>query len=310
MSMKKICIAGLNPAWQKTVYFSSLTLGAVNRADDLDTIASGKGINTARAIKTWAPETAEPTVYQFLAGDSGKKIRQYLWREKISNISIETAGETRTCSTLLTDAGATEIIEPSPKVSPVEAASLFQAFCAGLKEADALAVCGTCPPGINEYFYTKIGEEAKKNGAFLLVDSCQNVLPLLESGADFLKINREELAKLTGESDLRTAFRTAFRNWQIRFLAVTDGADAAWFMERDNELCKLSIPPVKAVNPIGSGDTCSGVTLCEILSGTDPLTAFRTGLAAATANCMTSEPACFTAEQARGFLPEITVSHA
>ncbi len=302
--MKKICISGLNPSWQKTVYFSRLTLGGVNRAEDLDLISSGKGINTARAVKTWG--LAEPTVYQFLAGDNGKKIRQDLWREKISHISIETSGETRTCSTLLAEGNATEIIEPSPKVSPLEAASLFQAFCAGVKDADALAICGTCPPGINEFFYAKVAEEARKNGVYLLVDCCQNIIPLLEAGADFLKINRGELALLTGEQDIQSAYRYAFRNWQIQVLAVTDGPDAAYSAQRDGALYRIAIPRIRAVNPIGSGDTCSGVTLSEILSGTDPLTAFRTGLAAASANCLNQEPACFTKEQALELLPGIT----
>ena len=112
--MKKICITGLNPAWQKTLTFENLKIGAVNRADDLDTIPSGKGINFARAVNTWGK--AEGTVYQFLAGDAGKKIRQGLWNENISHISNETAGETRTCVTLVSggDGNVTEIIEPSP----------------------------------------------------------------------------------------------------------------------------------------------------------------------------------------------------
>ncbi len=302
--MKKICISGLNPAWQKTIYFQKLALGEVNRADSMELLASGKGINTARAVKTW--DSAEPTVYQFLAGDSGKKIRRYLWEEKISNVSIETSGETRTCCTLLADQRATEIIEPSPEVSPYEAASLFQAFSSGVKNADALAICGTCPPGINEFFYAKIAEEARKNGVYIFVDSCQNVLPLLESGADFLKINRGELTLLTGEKDLQTAYQFAFQHWNIGFLAVTDGADSACFAEKGAALHRISIPKLDAVNPIGSGDTCSGVTLSEILAGTDPLTAFCKGLAAASANCLSPLPACFEKAKALELFTGIT----
>ena len=146
--MKKICILGLNPAWQKTLTFEQLTYGAVNRAADLETIPSGKGINFARAVHTW--DKTEGTVYQFLAGDAGKKIRQGLWEENLSHISNETSGETRTGTTVISagDGIVTELIEPSHFAGPMAAGQLFRQLCTGLEQADALAICGTCPPGM------------------------------------------------------------------------------------------------------------------------------------------------------------------
>lgn len=308
--MKKICITGLNPAWQKTLTFENLKFGTVNRASDLETIPSGKGINFARAVRTWGK--AEGTVYQFLAGDAGKKIRQGLWDENISHISNETAGETRTCVTLVpgNNGNVTELIEPAPFAGPMAAGQLFRQLCTGLEHADALAICGTCPPGINEYFYTKAVEKARSLGRFTLIDSCQYVKTLLEDGADLLKVNHEEICGLTGAARLDDALSEAFRIFRIKFLAVTDGPDCAWFSD-GQQLLRLGIPPLeKIVSPIGCGDTCSGVMLSEILTGNDPVDAFRTGLAAASANCLTPMPAQFDPEQARTLYQKITVDHA
>ena len=308
--MKKICVAGLNPAWQKTLIFQDFKRGAVNRAAEMEKIPSGKGINFARAVKTWG--IADPTVYQFLGGDTGKCIRRGLWDETISNVSVETDGETRTCVTVVSrsDSSSTELIEPSNTIPPVAAMQLLEALCAGLNSADALAVCGTCPPGLNEYFYGKIIRHARENGKFILLDTVQYIETALEEGADLVKINREELAKLSGENDLIAGFQVFFDRFKIRYLAVTDGPDAAWFQERDQALYRVTVPELtkeELVNPIGSGDTCSGVMLSCILNDMPVLEAFRTGLAAATANCLSREPAVFDKEAALALLDRCTV---
>lgn len=307
--MKKICVAGLNPSWQKTLMFEHFERGGINRASSMEMMPSGKGINFARAVKNWG--LAECTVFQFLAGDAGKRVRKGLWQEKIANISVETPGETRTCTTALSasDQVMTELIEPAPAIPPMEAAALFESCCAAIPSADALAVCGTYPPGINEFFYARTAAKAREHGKFILVDAFKNTGPLLEDGADLLKINLDELRELTGKEDPAEAFRTCFERYAIRFLAVTDGPAGAWFAGRsDGQLYRISVPDVKVVNPIGSGDTCSGVTLSCILDGLDPLEAFRQGLAAATANCMTLLPASFEKDQALALLDEFTVS--
>lgn len=308
--MKKICVAGLNPAWQKTLIFEDFKRGGINRAAEFETIPSGKGINFARAVKTWG--TADPTVYQFLGGDTGKCIRRGLWNEAISNISVEIPGETRTCVTAvsLSDATSTELIEPSARVPSDAAMQLLEALCAGLNTSDALAICGTCPPGLNEYFYGKTVRHARENGKFILLDTVQYIETALEEGVDLVKINREELAKLSGENDLNAGYQTFFERYRIQYLAVTDGPDAAWFQERGKALHRIAVPFLskeELINPIGSGDTCSGVTLACILDGMPVLEAFRTGLAAASANCLSKEPAVFEKETALALLDRCIV---
>lgn len=306
--MKKICVCGLNPSWQKTLTFNMFQKGKINRAAALEATASGKGINFARAVKTW--DAAEATVYQFLAGDAGKAVRRALWEEKISNVSAEIPGETRTCTTVLSESDQvmTELIEPAPEVTPDAAASLFQALQAGIAGADALAVCGTYPPGINEFFYAKTAREAALKQKAVMLDSFKGVDAVLESGVDLLKINRDELAALSGEAETANAFRVCFERFKIRMLAVTDGPGKAYYADAPGEILVLSIPPLEnVVNPIGSGDTCSAVMFSEWLNGTPGPEAFRRGLAAASANCLTRGPAEFTRESAESLLNAVHI---
>ncbi|KAI9222146.1 hypothetical protein BC828DRAFT_404310 [Blastocladiella britannica] len=48
-------------------------------------------------------------------------------------------------------------------------------------------------------------------------------------------------------------------------------------------------PPLLVLNPLGAGDTCSGVTLAKYLESGNLVEAFRYGLAAASASCLMTE---------------------
>ena len=51
-------MAGLSPAWQKTLFFESFTIGQVNRAREALWSSSGKVLNAAVAVA----ELGEPCV--------------------------------------------------------------------------------------------------------------------------------------------------------------------------------------------------------------------------------------------------------
>ncbi len=95
--MKKISIIGLNPAWQKVLAFTDFQKNTVNRAVTVSAMASGKGINAARAARCW--NQTIPCVFQFAGGTSGQNILEYLNREGISHCTGEIPEQTRTCTT-------------------------------------------------------------------------------------------------------------------------------------------------------------------------------------------------------------------
>ena len=96
---KKMLALGPNPAWQKTLFFNELCPGEVNRAHDMQSFASGKGINFCRAARCWGNEQVE--LLQFAGGDTGKQLCQYLKTEGIPNQTVNTEHATRTCYTCL-----------------------------------------------------------------------------------------------------------------------------------------------------------------------------------------------------------------
>lgn len=303
MKKPKLAISGLNPAWQKTISFHNFIPGAVNRAAALMEMASGKGINTARAAINWG--CADPVVFQVAGGMNGERLVAYLNEEGLPHQTLMIPGNTRCCTTILdrTNHTMTELIEPSAKVPESSVEELFRMFDTFLPEADALALCGTYPPGIPEDFYARLAAAAKKHKSFLFLDAFIGIEKILQNGVDLLKINLDELYALTGENNVENAFAACFRKFKVGALAVTDGKNPAFIAENGHNIESLPVPIVeKPVNPIGSGDTCSGVTLSELMTGTPLREAFRCGLAAASANCLTEEPATFDRSVAKSYL--------
>ena len=280
MNKPVILALGPNPAWQKTLFFADFRFRQVNRARRGSTFASGKGINFVRAAICHG--VAEAKVLQFAGGSNGERLEAFLDREKLPFASVRTAAETRCCITCLgeSDSSMTEIIEPSGPIDRRESDELLALFRRELAAGTACAACcGTTPDGTDPDFYTKAVKLAADAEVPLLIDAYRGIDGILKSDAKLvLKINRDELAALTGRETVAEGLRQLFAvSSSLRFAAITD-----------------TIPPLShVVNPIGCGDTASAVLLSELAARRDPFDAFRTALGAASANALNPFPGHF-----------------
>ena len=303
--MKKplIAVFGANPAWQKTLYFGEFRRGQVNRAEKLELYAGGKGVNFCRAAR--CRNVADTRLYQFSGGANGRLHESALAAEGIDCRPTHVAAETRCCTTLLDRTGdaMTELIEPSHSPSAAELAEMLRAFDAGLAEADGAAVAGSLPDGTDKSLYTEVAGLAAKHGKTLLVDAVY--APMLDAAGDFiLKINMDELKKLTGETEASAALRSGMAKWPRGVLAITDGAAAA-YLAAAGQMWRYAIPRIEVVSALGAGDTCSAVTLSEFLNGRTVVDAFACGLAAASANCLSPRAGEFDNADAERLLPTV-----
>ena len=289
-----ILVCGPNPSWQKTLVFDEFSPCEVNRARECSFRASGKGVNFARAVRTWG--LARPLVCQFSGGANGRDLTDRLTAEGIEFIGRETAGQTRCCTTVLCGktASMTELIEPSPAITADDAAFLLDRILGSLADADALALCGTLPQGPLDGFYPEIAAAAVRAGKSVLMDSVEQFRETLAAGVRHLKINSGELLSLTGASDPESAALALLDSFPLESAAITDGPSRA-FIAMGGEVHRIFIPAIPGVrNPLGAGDVCSGVMLSELLAGSDPVQAFAAGVAAACASCITQYAADFS----------------
>ena len=331
----RLLAVGLNPALQKTLVFDHWERGQVNRAREILVSVGGKGQQFSRAASHLLPGMV--TLVQFLGGENGDRIGRILENSRVNQITVAASGETRCCLTLIDrHAGdATELIEPSATIGPVESEQLLTRTLAALRRGDVqgLALCGTYPPGIDETFYIRLAQA--KGNAILLLDSYRDVEAVLATGqVDILKVNAHELRSLAAGmcSDSRPtatksqipipdAALTLFRLFQLRQLAVTAGPETAWLFERPQmdagrgehrvwKFYEFHLPTVEGVvNPIGAGDTVGAIFLSQLIAGAPPHVAFACGLAAGSASCRQWGGADFTLSDLHDILAKIRVSH-
>lgn len=305
--MKKIIVMGANAARQKTLYFKSIIPGEVNRAYRMSEIASGKGINFCRATKFWGKADAE--VVQFAGGENGTFLINALQNEGITAHSVRCLAPLRICSTCIdeTAATATELIEPSGAATGTECAEFIRLFENAALNASGAAICGTLPGDTDPGLYMKIAEIAVKKSLPLLLDFCKDVMPLLDLPQAILKINREELGKITGQGDVASGLAQLFKKHKLQYAAITDGANCAYASD-GRILAAYQIPQLPEVaNPIGCGDTASAIFSSELLCGNDFVSAFRAALGGASANAESYVPAEFDAGRARELAAAIKI---
>ncbi|MFA6567710.1 MAG: PfkB family carbohydrate kinase [Victivallales bacterium] len=301
---KNIIVLGLNPAWQKILLFPELIPGEINRAVSVSHSPAGKGINFAKAAKTWGGNI---TVCQFIGGITGENIIRELKNRKIKEISVRTTAPTRVCTTCLSEKKreTTELIEPASQVSPSAAKALKKAVMENLPFCAGVALCGTYPKGVNPDFYADIATAAREKGIPVLLDGFAGIRETLERGVEILKINSMEFGRITGGENIYKAAKSFFRKYDVNMIAITAGSSTSYLFDKSGGY-EFSLPRTpKIINPIGAGDTVSAVLFCELLKRTQPHEAFRLALGAGTASCLNLLPAEFKVVDARKIADKI-----
>ena len=306
---KFIMVLGPNPAWQKTLFFKELIVGEVNRAYDMNSFPSGKGINFSRASSVWGKN--HTMLLQFTGGSTGKLICDGLDAEGIHHTTVAVDHITRTCTTCLcqTTGEMTELIEPSNTVDDVSIGKMLDFMREHIKSCLGIALCGTLPGKTDMKLYIEAATLAETYGIPLLIDSWQNIKPVLEIAENaILKINLTELRQITGEKTPREATLAALNDFHLKAVAITDGPGNAYTASANGfhvyQLKKLD----HVVNPLGSGDTVAAVFFSEYLNEAPIEEAFASGLAAASANCLTPLCGHFDVQTALEIRKGITIS--
>jgi 1-phosphofructokinase family hexose kinase len=160
----------LNAAIDRTVAVPNFRLGQRHRAVEARTVAGGKGVNVARALKL----LGRPVIATGLAGGAtGSRILERLAEESILNDFTRIEGESRTNLAVIdpTSGEQTEINERGPEVSPEEVDRFVEKLLYLAQGTNICVLAGSIPPGVDPGVYGRLVSELRALGVVAVLDT-------------------------------------------------------------------------------------------------------------------------------------------
>ena len=160
----------LNAAIDRTVAVPSFRLGQRHRAVESRTVAGGKGVNVARALKL----LGRPVIATGLAGGAtGTRILERLAEESILNDFTRISGESRTNLAVIdpTSGEQTEINERGPSVAEDEIDRFAEKLLYLAQGATLCVLAGSVPPGVDPAVYARLISELRSLGVLAVLDT-------------------------------------------------------------------------------------------------------------------------------------------
>jgi 1-phosphofructokinase family hexose kinase len=250
----------LNAGLDRTLTVPNFQLGHRHRASQGMTLAGGKGINVARALK----ELGVPVVATGLAGGrTGTRVVEELTAEAILNDFVRIADESRT-TTAVVDPTAqtyTEINEWGPHVEPEELAMLLEKISYLSRGADMVVFSGTLPRGVDDSFYAEAIRDLNRRHVPAVLDSEGMPLRLGVEAEPFLVTpNQREAEGLVGqefrddEDYLMAVERIADMGARNVLITSETRSFGLFREERKRVRLRAIAPQVEPVSGVGAGD--------------------------------------------------------
>jgi 1-phosphofructokinase/tagatose 6-phosphate kinase len=303
----------LNAAIDRTLTVPNFQLGQRHRASQGLTLAGGKGINVARALK----RLDVPVVATGLAGGrTGTRIVEELTSEAILNDFVRIADESRTSTAVVdpTSAKYTEINEWGPQVSEEELAMLLDKISYLARGADMVVFAGTLPRGVGESFYANAIRDLNRRHVRAVLDSEGQPLRLgVEAEPYLVTPNQREAEALVGQEfnddeDYLMALDRIADMGARNVLVTAEARSFGLFREERKRLVfRADAPELELVSAVGSGDVLLAAFLAARVSERSVEDSLRQAVAAGAASTLEVGAGRFERREASRLLGSIEV---
>ena len=303
----------LNAALDRTLTVPNFQQGHRHRASQGLTLAGGKGINVARALK----RLDVPVVATGLAGGrTGTRIVEELTAEAILNDFVRIGEESRTSTAVVDPMGGsfTEINEWGPNVLGDELEVLREKIRYLSRDASAVVFAGSLPRGVTESFYADAIRELNRAGVRTVLDAEGEPLRLgVEAEPWLVAPNQHEAEALVGQELDDEDFLMALdsiADLGARAVLITreDGCFGLTREERPPRRVHAAAPQVEPVSTVGAGDVLTAGFLAARLGGKPFDEAVRYAVAAGSASTLDVGAGRFEPREANRLTGQIQVS--
>ncbi|EFO80985.1 hypothetical protein OSCT_1148 [Oscillochloris trichoides DG-6] len=280
-----------NPSIDRTMVFTDLHLGSVQRTDEVLVTAGGKGLNVARAALTLGQAAL---VCAPLGGHSGALLADLAAAEGMQGRwSQHNAGETRTCVLLVNRSGgdATALNEAGPILSGADWASFAGLVVEVAAQASLCLVAGSLPRGVAASQLGMLLHQLHAAGRRVIVDTSGAALQSAIDARPYgIKVNASELGAILGyaipDVDAAKAAVTQLHSMGIAVAVVSLGAHGAVAADASG-VYWVAAPRIAVVSTIGSGDSLLAGLATGLLRGQNLEAALRLGVACGSADALT-----------------------
>ena len=294
-----------NPSIDYVMFVDDFKIDGLNRAQDTNKFAGGKGINVSRVLKTLGVDS---TALGFAGGFPGDFIAQTLKDSDIHTDFVQVDEDTR-INVKLKTGQETEVNAQGPNVTDAQ----FQSLLNQIKETtdkDTVIVAGSVPKSIPSDAYAQIAKITQQTGAQLVVDAEKDLVEtVLEYQPLFIKPNKEELevmfnASVKSDEDVIKYAKQILDNG-AQSVIVSLGGDGAIYVDRQQSI-KAVNPKGKVINTVGSGDSTVAGMVAGLATGLSVKDAFKQAVASGTATAFDADLA--TKDAIENIKSQVTIS--
>ncbi len=250
----------LNAAIDKSLSVPNFRLGRRHRTVEQRTMAGGKGVNIARALKT----LGQPVIATgFAGGPTGTRIVDQLTAESILNDFVRIREESRTNTAVYdpTNGEQTEINERGPAISDSELELFYDKLLYLSRGADMVVIAGSLPRAVDVDVYATMVRELRKAGVLTIVDTDGEPLrQSVRAEPDVISPNMLEAEELVGhefnddEDRLIAVGEMIDHGAREAIMTLEDGCLASVQVDGRPARLRVTIPPRDAVAGVGAGD--------------------------------------------------------
>lgn len=300
----------MNPAIDIIYFVNHYNLGEVHRPNQVIVSPGGKGLNVARVASLMGEKVVASGL---LGGSNGAVIREKIKELGLIDGFSEIQGETRICINV-TDplAGTcTEVLEPGPEITELEMERFLTVFAHWVTQVDVITLSGSLPLGAPIDCYNRLILLAKKAGKKVFLDTSGPAFVRgIEAKPSLIKPNEDEiksiyegpLTTLNGLIDAILHLRQKGLEWPV----ITRGKEGA-IVGLSDGVYQVTIPSVKTINAVGSGDAFLAGCATAYARGYCELDMIRMGAACGTVNTLYRQTGFVEKELVKQYFSIITI---
>ncbi len=294
----------LNPSLDYIVKVDNFKIDSLNRSNDEDVYAGGKGINVSIVLNNLGIEN---TALGYVAGFTGNEIERQVKNHGVDCDFIKLKSGISRINVKLKSNGETEINGSGPEITNDDLNKLYEKL-SELKEGDYLILSGSIPNSVPDDIYQNIMEKLLKKKVEFIVDATKDLLlKVLKYEPFLIKPNHHELAEmfnveLKNDEDI-IIYGRKLQEMGAKNVLISMAGDGAILLPENGEPIKREVPKGILKNSVGAGDSMVAGFLAGYLKNNDIKEAFKMGIATGSASAFSDELA--TKEEVEKLLSKI-----